>query len=95
MLDYKGTLDNLFIVLQKPELLVLCEKIIIIHFVMIKKTFFNLSFCLGFSKSLAKEVMRKNIRVNVIAPGFIETDMTSSKLFKKTYIIVIIQVIFR
>jgi len=32
---------------------------------------------LGFSKSLAKEVARKNIRVNVIVPGFIETDMTS------------------
>ncbi|XP_018415549.1 PREDICTED: carbonyl reductase family member 4 [Nanorana parkeri] len=32
----------------------------------------------GFSKSLAKEVARKNIRVNVVAPGFILTDMTSS-----------------
>lgn len=33
---------------------------------------------IGFSKSLAKEVASRNIRVNVIAPGFIETDMTDS-----------------
>ncbi|CAJ0952480.1 unnamed protein product [Ranitomeya imitator] len=32
----------------------------------------------GFSKSLAKEVGRKNVRVNMVAPGFIHTDMTSS-----------------
>ncbi|XP_072262133.1 3-oxoacyl-[acyl-carrier-protein] reductase isoform X2 [Pyxicephalus adspersus] len=32
----------------------------------------------GFSKSLAKEVAKKNIRINVVAPGFIHTDMTSS-----------------
>jgi len=31
---------------------------------------------IGFSKSLAKEVASRNIRINVIAPGFIETDMT-------------------
>lgn len=31
---------------------------------------------IGFSRSLAKEVASRNIRVNVIAPGFIETDMT-------------------
>ncbi|RME84163.1 MAG: 3-oxoacyl-[acyl-carrier-protein] reductase [Planctomycetota bacterium] len=30
---------------------------------------------IGFSKSLAKEVGSKGIRVNVIAPGFVETDM--------------------
>ncbi|XP_068134924.1 3-oxoacyl-[acyl-carrier-protein] reductase isoform X2 [Hyperolius riggenbachi] len=33
---------------------------------------------IGFSKSLAKEVGKKNIRVNVVVPGFIHTDMTSS-----------------
>ena len=31
---------------------------------------------IGFSKSLAKEAGNYGIRVNVIAPGFIETDMT-------------------
>jgi 3-oxoacyl-[acyl-carrier protein] reductase len=31
---------------------------------------------LGFTKSIAKEVGRRNIRVNAIAPGFVETDMT-------------------
>lgn len=31
---------------------------------------------IGFTKSLAKEVAKKNIRVNAVAPGFIESDMT-------------------
>ena len=31
----------------------------------------------GFTKSLAKEVGSRNITVNCVAPGFIETDMTS------------------
>ena len=33
---------------------------------------------IGFTKALAKEMGKHNIRVNVIAPGFIETDMTKS-----------------
>jgi 3-oxoacyl-[acyl-carrier protein] reductase len=33
---------------------------------------------IGFSKSMAREVGSRNITVNVIAPGFIQTDMTES-----------------
>lgn len=33
---------------------------------------------IGFSKSLSKEVAKYNITVNVIAPGFIESDMTNN-----------------
>lgn len=32
---------------------------------------------LGFSKSLAKELGSRNIRCNVVAPGYIETEMTA------------------
>ena len=32
---------------------------------------------IGFTKSLAKEVASRNINVNAVAPGFIETDMTN------------------
>ncbi len=32
---------------------------------------------IGFSKSLAKEMASRGVTVNVVAPGFIETDMTS------------------
>lgn len=31
----------------------------------------------GFTKALAKEAARKNVTVNAVAPGFINTDMTS------------------
>lgn len=33
---------------------------------------------IGFTKSLAKEVASRNIRVNVVAPGYINTEMTGS-----------------
>lgn len=33
---------------------------------------------IGFSKSLAREIGSRNITVNCVAPGFIETDMTRS-----------------
>jgi 3-oxoacyl-[acyl-carrier protein] reductase len=32
----------------------------------------------GFSKSLAREIGSRNVTVNCVAPGFIETDMTKS-----------------
>ena len=31
---------------------------------------------IGFTKSLAREIASRNVTVNVVAPGFIETDMT-------------------
>jgi 3-oxoacyl-[acyl-carrier protein] reductase len=31
---------------------------------------------IGFSKSLAREIASRNVTVNCVAPGFIETDMT-------------------
>ena len=38
---------------------------------------------IGFSKSMAQELGSRNIRTNVVAPGFIETEMTE-KLDEKT-----------
>ena len=32
---------------------------------------------MGFARSLAKELAREQVRVNVLAPGFVETDMTA------------------
>ena len=32
---------------------------------------------IGFTKSIAKELASRNIRLNAVAPGFIETDMTA------------------
>lgn len=37
-----------------------------------------LSVYAGFSKSLSKELGSRGVTVNVIAPGYIDTDMTSS-----------------
>ncbi|KAF9297340.1 hypothetical protein BGZ74_009921 [Mortierella antarctica] len=36
------------------------------------------SAVIGFSKSLSKELGSRGVTVNVIAPGYIDTDMTSS-----------------
>lgn len=42
---------------------------------------------IGFSKSLAKELGKRKITVNVVAPGFIETDMTKKiPFFRKKMI---------
>ncbi len=33
---------------------------------------------IGFTKSLAKELASRNVRVNVVTPGYIKTDMTGA-----------------
>ena len=40
---------------------------------------------IGFTKSLSKELGSRNIRVNAVAPGFIETDMTKDLQNKEEY----------
>ena len=41
---------------------------------------------LGLTRSLAAEVGKANIRVNVIVPGYIETDMTAGTFIDLTFI---------
>ena len=42
---------------------------------------------IGFSKALAREVASRNITVNTVAPGFIETDMTRELGEKQTEVL--------
>jgi len=46
---------------------------------------------IGFTKSLAREVASRNVRVNAVAPGYIETDMTAA-LDEKTRAVLIGQI---
>lgn len=40
----------------------------------------------GLTRSLAAEVSKANIRVNVIVPGYVETDMTAGTFIHLTFI---------
>jgi 3-oxoacyl-[acyl-carrier protein] reductase len=41
---------------------------------------------MGFTRSLAREVVSRGIRVNALAPGFIDTDMTAPLTEMRTLI---------
>jgi NAD(P)-dependent dehydrogenase (short-subunit alcohol dehydrogenase family) len=42
-----------------------------------KQTIPQAAGLVGFTKTLARELASRNITANVVAPGFVETDMTS------------------
>ena len=71
--------------LLRPMLLNKCGRIINVSSIIASTGFNGLSVygatkaaLAGFTKSLARELGRANITVNTVAPGFMETDMTSA-----------------